>query len=363
MHNRRKSTLGRTPLRWLLPLWGVGAGCFIDLPERYTDGGVELIGPDALSGMAPGTTPDSPGTKPPRSPDPDQGVAGVGPPPPPASQVPSDGPPPPPVEPTEPPSDPPVACVPGVCHTCDGERVVPMPRDARCESTDCVAFPLYAPGIDPGTGVEVCNLVPSQMATDCDDAGQCKVASYATCTEPAAPPVPVLSATACQHVVDCVTQGNGHLELVPAGQACIGRAGVCDGFGICRGAGEPGDGAGAELCEHLPLSRTLLGDTQTFCEARSDEGTVCRFAIQLGSSEADPSPLDVNPEANCGHFCSHFGWTCVAAFENDDFEQCAFHEQSPDRAFIANGCDRTLEFDLHDGVDARNGILCECRLP
>lgn len=361
MHNRRKSTLGRTPLRWLLALWGVGAGCFIDLPERYTDGGVELIGPDALSGMAPGTTPDSPGTKPPRSPDPDQGVAGVGPPPPPASQAPSDGPPPPPVEPTEPPSDPPVACVPGVCHGCDGDRLVPSENDARCDPVDCQPFPLVLLEQDAETGTDVCNGYASRLASLCDPSGVCRVASAETCTGHDGVPIEYLRASACQHVENCMVGVIARLVSIPVGQPCIGVAGVCDGLGNCIGG--PAGGNAAELCEHLQLNSTIAGAPQTFCEAQNLDANVCRFALQLGSIEADPNPGDLNPEANCGHFCARYGWTCVAARENVPWDQCEPRDRNVDGAVVANGCDRTIVFDRNDDVDVLNGILCECRLP
>ncbi len=366
MQNRRKSTLARTHIRWLLPLWGIGAGCFIDLPERPTDAGPDELAPDILFGTAPGDTPEGPGTKPPRTRDPDQGVSGVGPPPPvpePPSEEPPDPPEPPTMAPTAAPTEPPMGCVADVCHTCDGDTVVPMMRDARCEFTDCDGFLLYGSGVDPATGLELCNVFPSQMPSDCDAEGHCRVASAETCTEPVGAGAPIYYGTPCQHVVDCRTGAFGTLELVAQGQPCIGRPGVCDQFGRCvDDPGGPVGEHGAEICEHLRLTETFAGGQQTFCEAQPGEPAVCRFAIQLGTAEADPRPWDFNLEASCGHFCSRYGWTCVAALENDDQNQCALRDQAIAGALIENGCDRTVELDFNDGVDARNGILCDCRL-
>ncbi len=360
MHNRRKSTRARTPLRWLLPLWGLGAGCFIDLPERLTDGGVEGHEADILFGMAPGTTPDSPGTKPPRTADPDLGASGVGPAPPPATQAPSGGPEPPTMAPTGAPSDPPLPCEPGVCHACDGDRLVPSENDARCDPVDCLPFPLVMLEQDAETGTDVCNGYASRLASLCDPSGVCRVASAETCTSTDGVPIEFVRASSCQHVENCMPGVIARLVSIPVGQPCIGVAGVCDGLGNCIEI--PSGGNAAEVCEHLPLRSTIAGAPQTFCEAQNLDANVCRFALQLGSIEADPNPADLNPEVNCGHFCARYGWTCVAARENERWNQCEPRGGNVDDAIVENGCDRTIVFDRNDDVDVFNGILCECRL-
>lgn len=367
MNIRRNPSFGRPLARWLLPLWGLGAGCFIDLPERVTDGGLEAPEPDALSGTAPGMEPEGPGSKPPATVDPSEPDAtppGVAPPPPPI-QPPSGGPPPPTMAPTAAPSGPSGPCEPGICHACDGDQIVPAENDVRCEVPDCRAFPLVLLEQDPVTGVEVCRGYASRVPSLCDPSGQCRVASAESCITPDGSPFEYLRGSACRHIRNCRVNTVAWTEFVAAGQPCIGEPGTCDGVGRCNGdeGDDGGGGSGAPVCESLALMATIAGAPQTFCEASHGATTVCRFALQLGSTEADPAPLDFNPQLNCGHFCRRYGWSCVAALENDDVNQCELREPSAEQSLIENGCDRTLEFDRNDDVDALNGVLCDCRLP
>lgn len=334
-------------------------GCFIELPERYDDGGVPVFDDDVLAGRSPWLDAAPPGTAP------DADPSGVGPPPvrpddPDAAAQPGNPPtagPPPPA--TEQPPD----CVARQCMTCDADgQLVPRDSDPRCPPVSCAAFQIIDTTPDPQTGGPTCRQYETSMPRTCTDDGQCVQRPSAELCSGRGPLLrEVVAPTPCYRIEGCVPQGVPTLVQTP-GAACNGGQGVCDGAGQCIPLPQPTD-----VCASAQLPSDVLATPELYCAAQNPAADVCRFRILLGTVDADQAPLDPEPTLNCAYFCQVHGWRCVDVFENRWQDECSLCELSDglgeEGCRLPDGCNRTFGADF-DGIRVEfDGLLCDCRVP